>query len=162
MDKIKVSTLQGQSNYQDWKFQVENLLKYYKLTKVVSGEVKEEAPLGANASADERKQYEERHDLWVKNAGLWSRDRGLGLETGLRPLHEVLVSVLVSYLWSRSLSWSRTFGLGLGLGLCLVMVSSLLALVLSKIKICPFFVTLILLNSCLFLALVAWSIILNN
>ena len=37
MDQLKISTLQCQHNYHDWKFQVENMLKYYELTNIING-----------------------------------------------------------------------------------------------------------------------------
>ncbi len=67
MDKIKISTLQGQVNYQDWKFQVENMLKYYGLTKVVCGEWKDVTPPSPSASADDRAKYQEEHEKWTKS-----------------------------------------------------------------------------------------------
>ena len=67
MDKIKISTLQGQQNYHDWKFQVENMLKYYGLTKIINGESSEEAPPAADTSAQQKAEYAKRHEQWMKN-----------------------------------------------------------------------------------------------
>jgi len=61
MDKIKISTLQGQVNYADWKFQVENMLKYYDLVKIVTGIYKDEVIPVVDASAEVLKLYEEQH-----------------------------------------------------------------------------------------------------
>ena len=66
MDKVRISSLQGQANYQDWKFQVEHVLKYFGLHKVVNGVWKEESPPAASASDDDRKKYGEEHEKWVK------------------------------------------------------------------------------------------------
>ena len=67
MDKIKISTLQGQQNYHDWKFQVENMLKYYGLTKIINGESLEEAPPAADALAQQKAEYAKRYEQWMKN-----------------------------------------------------------------------------------------------
>ena len=66
MDKIRISSLQGQANYRDWKFQVENVLKYYGSHKVVNVVWKEENPPAASASDDDRKKCEEDYEKWVK------------------------------------------------------------------------------------------------
>ena len=67
MDKIEISTLQGQQNYHDWKFQVENMVKYYGLTKIINGESLEEAPPAAAASAQQKAEYAKRYEQWMKN-----------------------------------------------------------------------------------------------
>ena len=67
MDKIKINTLQGQQNYHDWKFQVENMLKYYGLTKIINGESLEEAPPAADASAQQKAEFAKRYEQWMKN-----------------------------------------------------------------------------------------------
>ena len=66
MDKIRISSLQGQANYQDWKIQVENVLKYYGLHKVVNGVWKEDNPPAVSTSDHDLKKYEEEHEKWVK------------------------------------------------------------------------------------------------
>ena len=66
MDTVRISSLQRQANYQDWKFQVKNVLKYYGLHKVFNGVWKEENPPAVSTSDDDRKKYEEEHEKWVK------------------------------------------------------------------------------------------------
>lgn len=66
MEKIKVSSLEGQSNYQDWKFQIVNLLKYHGLDKLVNGDWKDADPPASIENEDTRKKYDELHDKWIK------------------------------------------------------------------------------------------------
>jgi transposase InsO family protein len=69
MDKIQIPKLKGRTNWTIWKLQVESNLQYHDFEGIINGQIDEPAPIAADATNQQKKDYEASVKLFKKANG---------------------------------------------------------------------------------------------
>jgi hypothetical protein len=69
MDKIQIPKLKGRTNWTIWKLQVESNLQYHDLEGIINGQIDEPAPVAADATNQQKNDYEASVKLFKKANG---------------------------------------------------------------------------------------------
>ena len=69
MDKFQIPKLKGKSNWTVWKLQIESNLQYHDFEGILTGQIKKPGPMLADATNQQKKEYEASVKLYKKANG---------------------------------------------------------------------------------------------